>query len=77
MLEDAIMKQESAIGAKVEISEIAYVPISASGSEVECAESASGEGNEDREKIQSLVQELDDLDDTLRVWSTLDRGVNL
>jgi transcriptional/translational regulatory protein YebC/TACO1 len=76
-LEDAIMKQENALGVKVETSEIAYVPIPSPGSEVESADSELDEGNEDKEKVQSLVQELDDLDDTLRVWSTLDPGVNL
>lgn len=71
------MKQESAIGVKVETSEIAYVPIPTPGSEAEGTESDLNEGNEERDKVESLVQELDDLDDTLRVWSTLDPGASL
>lgn len=62
MLEDAITKHEETLGAKIESAEIAYVPVQRS----------PDVDTELKEKVQELVQALEENDDTLRVWTSLD-----
>ncbi|KAF8201522.1 transcriptional regulator TACO1-like protein [Pholiota molesta] len=62
MLEDAITKHEETLGAKIESAEIAYVPV----------ERSPDVDTELKEKVQELVQALEENDDTLRVWTSLD-----
>ncbi len=61
-LEGAIAKHEEKFGAKVESAEIAYVPV----------ERPTDVDADVKEKLQRLVQTLEENDDISRVWTTLD-----
>lgn len=63
-MEDAIAKHEDKYGAKVESAEIAYVPV----------ERTPDVGADLKQKVQRLVQTLEENDDISRVWTTLDFG---
>ncbi|KAF9483817.1 YebC-like protein [Pholiota conissans] len=61
-LEDAIAEHETPLGVRIESAEIAYIPVERSP-EVDA---------ELKEKVQELVQALEENVDTLRVWTSLD-----
>ncbi len=60
-LEGAIVNHEEKFGAKVESAEIAYVPV----------ERPTDVDADVKEKLQRLVQTLEENDDISRVWTTL------